>query len=154
VANPGRGFVRRNQLDFEIAEKESMIRRSGISLVDTVVAILLLGVWTSITIFFVSGLGPGSRSSTLERDLRKMRTWIERRTRRNYSQTPTVGVETLESTLCRIAGKTNTEGDSDSASGRYRRTPMANPFGGRTNVSANGVAADTKIASRRSDTRT
>ncbi|MHC4707325.1 MAG: hypothetical protein ACYS8I_09595, partial [Planctomycetota bacterium] len=129
VANPGRGFVRRNQLDFEIAEKESMIRRSGISLVDTVVAILLLGVWTSITIFFVSGLGPGSRSSALQRDLRTMRSWLERCTRPNDSQPSTDSVETLEGALCRIAGKTNTEGNSDSASDHYRRTPMVNRFG-------------------------
>ena len=154
VANPGRKFVRRNQLDFEIAEKESMIRRSGISLVDTVVAILLLGVWTSITIFFVSGLGPGSRSSILQRHLHKMRSWFERRTRPNYSQTSAVGVETLESTLFRIAGKTNTERDSDIASDRHRRTPMVNRFDGRTEVSTEGIAADTGLTGRRSDTKT
>ena len=154
VANPGRGFVRRNQLDFEIAERESMIRRSGISLVDTVVAILLLGVWTSITIFFVSGLGPGSRSSALQRDLRKMRSWIGRCARLNDSQPSATGVETLESTLCRIARKTNTEGDSDSTSGRYRRRSPVNRFGGRTKVSTEGIAADTGITSRRSDTKT
>ena len=154
VANPGRKFVRRNQLDFEIAEKESMIRRSGISLVDTVVAILLLGVWTSITIFFVSGLGPGSRSSALQRDLRTMRSWLERCARHDRNQPSAVEVETLESTLFRIAGKTKTERDSDSASGRHRRRRMVNRFGGRTEVSTEGIAAETGIAGRRSDTKT
>lgn len=154
VANVGRRFVRRNQFDFEVAEKEKMIRRSGISLSGTLLVTLLLGVWATITVFFVSGLGPGSRSSVLERDLRKIRSWIGRCTRRNCSQPSNASVETLESALCRIAGKTNTERDPDTTSGSYRRRPMVNRFGRRTNASTDAIAADTGIAGRRSDTKT
>ena len=151
MANFGRGFVRRNQLDFEIAEKESMIRRSGISLVNTMVVTLLLGVWISITIFFVSGLGPGSRSSVLERDLRKMHFWLERCTRRNSS---TDRVETLESILCGMAGETEPEGDSDSASGRSPPRLPVNRFNGRRTVPTDGIAVNPRIAGGRSDRRT
>jgi hypothetical protein len=154
VVNFGRGFVRRNQIDFEIAEKENMIRRSGISLVDTVVATLLLGVWISITVFFISGLGPGSRSSVLQRDLRKVRSWIERCTRRNYSRLSAARGGSSESRLYVMASKIDAEADSDSTSGRYRRRPRVNRLGGRTKVGTDGVADDTGIAGRRLDTQT
>lgn len=154
VANFGRGFIRRNQFDFEVAEKENMIRRSGISLIDTSLVALLLGIWISITVFFISGLGPESRSSILERDLHKLRSWIERCTRPDDGQPSTDRGETFESLLRSKADRTDPEGDSDSASERYPRRLSLNRFTSHRTVRVDHIPAGTRTATKRLGTRT
>ncbi len=131
-----------------------MTRKRCISLSDILLATLLLGVWVSITIPYISGIGPGSRSSVLERDLRKMRSWIERCTRRGYGQPSAGRGETLESLLATMAGKTDSEGDSDSTSVRYPRRLPVNRSSSRRTARTGGIAADTRIAVGRLDTGT
>ena len=131
-----------------------MIRRSGISLIDTSLVALLLGIWISITVFFISGLGPGSRSSILERDLRKLRSWVERCTRGNDSQPSTDRGETFESLLCSMADKTATEGHSDSTSERYPRRLLLDRFTSHRKVRADRIGAGTRTATERLGTRT
>ncbi|MHC4567809.1 MAG: type II secretion system protein [Planctomycetota bacterium] len=110
-----------------------MIRRSGISLPDILVAILLLGIWVSITIPYISGLGPESRSSNLTSDLRRMRSWIER----CKAQLPAVRGDIFDSLFCRTARKTNPD----------------NPLSGRGTLHIEDVAAGTNIAGGKFDTR-
>lgn len=110
-----------------------MIRRRGISLPDILVAILLLGVWVSITIPYISGVGPESRSSNLTRDLRNMHSWIKR----CKAQLPAVRDDIFDSLLCRTARKTDPD----------------NPLSGRGTLHIEDVAASTNIAGGRFETR-
>lgn len=131
-----------------------MIRRSGILLPEILSLTLLLGILGSIIIPNISGVGPGSRSSTLARNLRTMRSRIERYKRHHNGQLPAATGEDFDSFLCRMTKKTNADGRPGIESGPYLRRLPDNPFNGFRTVRIDGAAAGTNIAGWRFDTRT
>ena len=133
---------------------EKMMRRSGISLSETLVLTLLLGILASVIIPNISGVGPGSRPSTLARDLLKMRSQIECYKRHHNGQLPAGRGESFNSFLCRMARTTNADGDPGVEFGPYLRRLSVNPFNGCRTVRVDGAVAGTNIAGWRFDTRT
>ena len=147
-----RGFVRCNQLD--IGGVEKMIRRRGISLPEILLLMLLLGILASIIIPNISGVGPGSRSSALARDLHTTRSEIERYKRHHNGQFPAAKGENFDCFLRRMVRKTNTDGDPGVELGPYLWRLPVNPFNDLKTVRIDGAAPGANIAGWRFDTRT
>ncbi len=131
-----------------------MIHRRGISLSEVLVLTLLLGILASIIIPNISGVGPASKSSTLARGLRTMRSGIDRYTCQHNGQLPAAIGGNLDSFLRRMARKTNADGYPGVELGPYLRRLPANPFNGFRAVRMDGAAAGANIAGWRFDTLT
>ena len=131
-----------------------MTRRSGVLLPEILSLALLLGILASVIIPNISGVGPGSRSSTLARDLRTMRSRIERYKRHHNGELPAAKGENSDSFLCRMVRKTNVDGDIGIEFGPYLQRLPVNPFNGLRAVRIDGASAGTNIAGWRFDPRT
>lgn len=131
-----------------------MVRRSGILLPEILLLMLLLGILASIIVPNISGVGPGNRISTLARDLRRMRSEIERYRRQHNGQFPAAGGESSDCFLRRMVKKTNADGDSGFECGPYLRRLPVNPFNDLKTVRIDGAVAGTNIAGWRFDTLT
>lgn len=128
-----------------------MIRRIGISMPDVLLLTLLMGVLAAIIIPDISGVGPRSRSSTLARDLRTVRSRIERYKRHHNGELPAAKGANFGDFLCRMAGKTDADGDSGVEFALYSRRLPSNPFNGLNTVRVDGAAAGANIAGWRFD---
>ncbi len=131
-----------------------MTRRGGLALAEVLVLVVLAGIMASLIIPHVSGVRAESRTATLATELLRMRNRIESYKSHHNGMLPAATGECFADFLCRMAKKTNAEGDSGIEFGPYILKLPVNPFNNLTKVRIDGAVSGANIAGWRFDTKT
>ena len=131
-----------------------MLNKSGFTLVEILVVVVLLGILAAIVIPNFTGAGNESRTSTLRTDLRRIRSQIEYYKIQHNDQLPAVMGETADDFLRRMTTKTDVDGNVGNDFGPYLQTIPVNPFNDRSSVRIDGAAAGSNADGWRFDTTT
>ena len=131
-----------------------MLHKSGFTLVEILVVVVLLGILAAIVIPHFSGAGNESRTSTLLTDLRRIRSQIEYYKIQHKDQLPAVTGEIADDFLRRMTTRTDVDGNVGNDFGPYLLTMPVNPFNDRRTVRIDGAAAGSNAEGWRFDTTT
>jgi len=131
-----------------------MLHKSGFTLVEILVVVVLLGILAAIVIPQFTGAGNESRTSTLRTDLRRIRSQIEYYKIQHNDQLPAATGEIADDFLRRMTTETDVDGNVGNDFGPYLQTIPVNPFNDRSTVRIDGAAAGSNADGWRFDTTT
>lgn len=131
-----------------------MFRKSGFTLVEILVVVVLLGILAAIIVPQFTKAGSESRTSALLTDLRRIRSQIELYKFQHNEQFPAAIGETSDDFLRRMTTKTDIDGNAGIDFGPYIQSIPVNPFNDRSAVRIDGAAAGSNSVGWRFDTTT
>ena len=131
-----------------------MLYKSGFTLVEILVVVVLLGILAAIVVPHFTGAGNETRTSALLTDLRRVRSQIEYYKFQHNEQLPAATGETADDFLRRMTTKTDADGNVGTDFGPYLQTIPINSFNERNTVRIDGAAAGSNTDGWRFDTTT
>ena len=131
-----------------------MLYKSGFTLVEILVVVVLLGILAAIVVPHFTGASNETRTSALLTDLRRVRSQIEYYKFQHNEQLPAATGETTDDFLRRMTTKTDVDGNAGNDFGPYLQTMPVNPFNDRSTVRIDGAAAGSNADGWRFDTTT
>jgi general secretion pathway protein G len=131
-----------------------MLRKSGFTLVEILVVVVVLGILAAIVIPHFTEAGNETRTSALSTDLRRIRSQIELYKFQHNEQLPAATGETVDDFLRRMTTKTDVDGNVGNDFGPYLQAMPVNPFNDRSMVRIDGAAAGSNADGWRFDTTT
>ena len=131
-----------------------MLHKSGFTLVEILVVVVLLGILAAIVVPHLTGASNETRTSALLTDLRRVRSQIEYYKIQHKDQLPAVAGETADDFLQRMTTKTDVDGNVGNDFGPYLQTMPVNPFNDQSTVRIDGAAAGSNTDGWRFDTTT
>jgi general secretion pathway protein G len=129
-----------------------MINKSGFTLVEILIVVVILGILAAIVVPQLSNSSTQVKTSALSTDLRKIRTQIELYKFHHKSMLPASSDETNEDFKQRMTEKTDADGNSGTDYGPYMREIPLNPFNNRRTIRIDGPAAGANTEGWRFDT--
>lgn len=131
-----------------------MRNRSGFTLVEILVVVVILGILAAVVIPQFTGASTESRTSALSVDLRRVRSQIEYYKFQHNDQLPAAAGETAADFERRMTTQTDTNGNVGTDCGPYLQRIPVNPFNHLSTVRIDGAAAGTNTDGWRFDTTT
>ncbi|MEA3227105.1 MAG: prepilin-type N-terminal cleavage/methylation domain-containing protein [Planctomycetota bacterium] len=131
-----------------------MIRKSGFTLVEILVVVVLLGILAAVIVPQFSEAGTEARTSALATDLRRVRSQIEFYKFQHNEQLPAATGETSADFVTRMTTQTDADGNAGADFGPYMQLIPVNPCNDLTTVRIDGLAAGAGADGWRFDTST
>jgi general secretion pathway protein G len=131
-----------------------MIRKSGFTLVEILIVVIILGILAAIVIPQFTNAGTEARTSSLLSNLRRVRSQIELYKFQHKEQLPAKTGETSAEFERRITTTTDADGNAGSDNGPYLQSIPKNPFNDLNTVRLDGAAAGANTEGWRFDTTT
>jgi general secretion pathway protein G len=123
----------------KIALQNKVIRRTGFTLVEILIVVVILGILGAIVIPQYMGASEEVKGNTMKSDLRSIRTQIQLYTLHHNDSFPENGTATFEECM---TGKTDVIGAVGTGFGPYLERIPRNPFNNKNTVGTNGTAGD------------
>lgn len=131
-----------------------MIHKSGFTLIEILVVVVLLGILAAVVVPHISGAGTESRTSALATNLRRVRTQIELYKLQHNEQLPAAAGDASADFLRRMTTQTDADGDPGVDFGPYLSALPVNCFNDLGTVRIDGAAAGANTNGWRFDTTT
>ncbi len=116
-----------------------MRSRSGFTLVEILIVVIILGILAAIVIPQFTNASTEARESSLRSDLQTMRSQIELYKVQHSDQLPGAGTSTFEQAM---TGKTNIDGAVGTDFGPYLQQLPTNSFNNKKTVGIDGTVGD------------
>ena len=133
---------------------DKMIKKSGFTLIEILVVVVILGIIAAIVVPSFSDSGTQVKTSALATDLRKVRTQIELYKFHHKDMLPAASGETNAEFEQRLISQTDIDGNAGTDYGPYMQRIPINPFNNFNTVRIDGAAAGANIDGWRFDTTT
>ena len=131
-----------------------MRNRSGFTLVEILVVVVLLGILAAIVVPQFTGAGAETRTSAMSADLQRVRSQIEYYKFQHNEQLPAAAGETAADFERRMTTQTDTNGNAGTDFGPYLQKIPVNPFNNLSTVRIDGAAAGANTDGWRFETTT
>ena len=131
-----------------------MLRKSGFTLVEILVVVVLLGILAAIVVPHFTGASNETRTSALSTNLHRIRSQIEYYKIQHKDQLPAATGETADDFLRRMTTRTDVDGNVGIDFGPYMQSLPVNPFNNQDTLRIDGGAAGSNTDGWRFDTTT
>ena len=118
-----------------------MIKRSGFTLVEILIVVVILGILSVIVIPMFAGASLEAQTSALNNNLRKVRGQIELYKFHHTDQLPASAGDSSDDFARRMISQTDNNGGVGTDYGPYLNQIPVNPFNGRNTVRIDDAAA-------------
>ena len=131
-----------------------MIKKSGFTLVEILIVVVILGILAAIIVPMFSNASRESKLSAIQSDLQKVRGQIELYKFHHTDQLPVLSGESSSDFEQRMTSKTDGDGNAGSDYGPYLNKIPKNPFNDSNSVRIDGAEAGANSDGWRIDTST